>query len=115
MWIRARLYAYYSSRTTAESTTPDEVVDRGRVLYAAGDMQRGVTACIACHGPRGNGTELSGFPKVSGQHPDYIKAQLVKFRSGDRNNDMNAMMRDIAKKLTDEDIDILSKYMGGLH
>ncbi|PKF77381.1 cytochrome c4 [Vibrio sp. vnigr-6D03] len=111
----ADLSAYYSSLTTAESTTPDEVVDRGKVLYAAGDMQRGVTACIACHGPRGNGTELSGFPKVSGQHPDYIKAQLVKFRSGDRNNDMNAMMRDIAKKLTDEDIDILSKYMGGLH
>lgn len=111
----ADLSAYYSSLTTAESTTPDEVVDRGKVLYAAGDMQRGITACIACHGPRGNGTELSGFPKVSGQHPDYIKAQLVKFRSGDRNNDMNAMMRDIAKKLTDEDIDILSKYMGGLH
>ena len=111
----ADLSAYYSSLTTAESTTPDEVVDRCKVLYAAGDMQRGITACIACHGPRCNGTELSGFPKVSGQHPDYIKAQLVKFRSGDRNNDMNAMMRDIAKKLTDEDIDILSKYMGGLH
>ena len=111
----ADLSAYYSSLTTAESTTPDEVVDRCKVLYAAGDMQRGITACIACHGPRGNGTERSVFPKVSGQHPDYIKAQLVKFRSGDRNNDMNAMMRDIAKKLTDEDIDILSKYMGGLH
>ena len=47
--------------------------------------------------------------------PDYIKAQLVKFRDGTRENDMNAMMRDIAQKLTDEDIDTLSNYMGGLH
>ncbi len=111
----ADLAAYYSSLPPTEGTTPEEAVDRGKVLYAAGDLQRGITACIACHGPRGNGTELSGFPKISGQHPDYIKAQLVKFRSGERNNDMNAMMRDIAKKLTDEDIEILSQYMLGLH
>lgn len=53
--------------------------------------------------------------KISGQHADYIKAQLEKFRDGDRGNDMNAMMRDIAKKMTDEDIEVLSKYVGGLH
>ncbi len=53
------------------------------------------------------------FPKISGQHADYIKAQLEKFRDGSRNNDMNAMMRDVAKKLTDADIDTLSKYVGG--
>ncbi|BCL68184.1 cytochrome c4 [Vibrio nigripulchritudo MADA3029] len=111
----ADLSAYFSSLPIAESSTPEDVVDRGRVLYAAGDLERGITACIACHGPRGNGTELSGFPKISGQHADYIKGQLVKFRSGDRNNDMNAMMRDISKKLTDDDIEILSKYVGGLH
>ncbi|MDW1833498.1 c-type cytochrome, partial [Vibrio sp. Vb1755] len=52
---------------------------------------------------------------ISGQHSDYIKAQLEKFRDGNRGNDMNAMMRDIAKKMTDEDIEVLSKYVGGLH
>jgi len=46
---------------------------------------------------------------------EEIKAQLEKFRDGDRGNDMNAMMRDIAKKMTDEDIEVLSKYVGGLH
>ncbi|CAH0524350.1 c-type cytochrome [Vibrio hippocampi] len=111
----ADLAAYYASMPISDNATPENVVEQGKVLYSAGDSERGITACIACHGPRGNGTELSGFPKVSGQHADYIKLQLEKFRAGDRNNDMNAMMRDIAKKLTDEDIDILSKYMGGLH
>ncbi|WP_159657387.1 c-type cytochrome [Vibrio atypicus] len=107
--------AYYASLPISNNTTPENVVEQGKVLYSAGDAERGLTACIACHGPRGDGTELSGFPKISGQHADYIKAQLEKFRDGSRGNDMNAMMRDIAKKLTDEDIDTLSKYVGGLH
>ncbi|MFC5079257.1 Cytochrome c4 precursor [Vibrio thalassae] len=111
----ADLAAYYSSMPLAPNSTPENVVDQGKVLYMAGDSERGITACIACHGPRGNGTELSGFPKISGQHAEYVKAQLEKFRSGDRANDMNAMMRDIAKKLNDDDIDTLSKYVGGLH
>ena len=111
----ADLAAYYASLPISNNSTPENVVDEGKVLYTAGNAERGVTACIACHGPRGNGTELSGFPKISGQHADYIKAQLEKFRDGSRNNDMNAMMRDVAKKLTDAEIDTLSKYVGGLH
>ncbi|MCG9544340.1 MULTISPECIES: cytochrome c [Vibrio] len=111
----ADLAAYYASLPISSNSTPENVVDEGKVLYTAGNAERGLTACIACHGPRGNGTELSGFPKISGQHADYIKAQLEKFRDGNRNNDMNAMMRDVAKKLTDAEIDTLSKYVGGLH
>ncbi|NVD08098.1 cytochrome c4 [Vibrio sp. JPW-9-11-11] len=109
------LAAYYASLPISGNSTPENVVEQGKALYTAGDAERGLAACIACHGPRGNGTELSGFPKISGQHADYIKAQLEKFRSSTRENDMNAMMRDVAKKLTDEDIDTLSKYVGGLH
>ncbi len=111
----ADLSAYFASLPISENSTPEDVVTKGKVLYTAGDAERGLTACIACHGARGNGTELSGFPKISGQHADYIKAQLTKFRDGSRGNDMNAMMRDIAKKMTDEDIEVLSKYVGGLH
>ncbi|MFZ6041440.1 c-type cytochrome [Vibrio natriegens] len=111
----ADLSAYFASLPTSENSTPENVVQKGKVLYTAGDAERGLTACIACHGARGNGTELSGFPKISGQHADYIKAQLTKFRDGSRGNDMNAMMRDIAKKMTDEDIEVLSQYVGGLH
>ncbi len=109
------LAAYYASLPISPNTTPENVVEKGKSLYTAGDAERGLTACIACHGPRGNGTELSGFPKISGQHADYIKAQLEKFRDEKRGNDMNAMMRDVAKKLTDDDIAVLSKYVGGLH
>ncbi|MCO7190766.1 MULTISPECIES: c-type cytochrome [unclassified Pseudoalteromonas] len=109
------LSAYFASLPMSSGTTPEDVVEVGQKLYKAGDAERGIPSCAACHGPRGNGTSLSKFPKISFQHPEYIKAQLEKFRSGDRNNDPNGMMSDIAKKLTDKDIEVLSKYLGGLH
>lgn len=111
----ADLAAFYGSKAMSPATTPADVVEAGQKLYMGGDAARGIPSCTACHGPRGEGTELSGFPKLSSQHPAYLKAQLELFRSGERNNDMNGMMHDIAKKLTDEDIAILSKYIAGLH
>jgi cytochrome c553 len=107
--------AYFTSQTATGGETPEDVVELGSKLYSGGDLERGLTACIACHGPRGNGTSLSGFPDISGQHVDYIKTQLEAFRSGDRANSLNGMMEDIAKKMTDNDIDVLAKYVAGLH
>ena len=109
------LAAYFSSLNMSEGSTPKDVVEVGAMLYKAGDAERGIPSCASCHGPRGNGSSLAKFPKVSFQHPEYIKSQLEKFRNGTRHNDLNGMMGDIAKKLTDKDIEVLSKYLGGLH
>lgn len=109
------LSAYYASQKPATGSTPEDVIEVGQKLYRGGDAERGITACTACHGPRGDGMSLANFPDISGQKASYIKSQLEAFRSGQRANDMNGMMRDIAKRLTDEDIEILSKYLGGLH
>jgi cytochrome c553 len=107
--------AYFSSQKASPGEAPEDVIVEGQKLYRGGDTARGVTACIACHGPHGDGTSLSGFPNISGQHATYLKSQLELFRSGDRNNSLNGMMGDIAKRLTDKDIDILSKYIAGLY
>jgi len=109
------LSAYFASQTMKSGTTPEDVVEAGQKLFRAGDMQRGIPACIACHGPRGVDHSLAGFPKISFQHAAYIKTQLEAFRAGTRANDLNGMMRDTAHKLTDKDIEVLSKYLGGLH
>ncbi|WP_419571597.1 c-type cytochrome [Rheinheimera sp.] len=109
------LAAYFASQTMKPGSTPEDVVAKGEKLFRSGDKERGIAACIACHGPRGVGHSLAGFPKISFQHAAYIKTQLESFRAGTRSNDMNGMMRDVAKKLTDEDIEVLSKYVGGLH
>lgn len=111
----ADLAAYFASQSVTPVAVSEEVVEQGGALYRGGDIERGITACIACHGPRGEGLPSAKFPNLSGQHPAYIAAQLKAFRSGERNNDPNGMMRDIAKKLTDEDIELLSQYVVGLH
>ncbi|MGL5485790.1 MAG: c-type cytochrome, partial [Shewanella sp.] len=51
---------------------------------------------------------------LAGQHANYIKLQLTKFRDAGRHNDLNGMMQDVAKKLNDSDIDALSKYLASL-
>lgn len=109
------LAAYYASQELKGGETPEDAVAPGEALYRGGDEERGITACIACHGPDGSGMNLAGFPVIGGQHKDYTKTQLEAFRSGQRANDLNGMMRDIAAKLTDEDIEVLSAYLSGLY
>lgn len=109
------LAAYFAAQEATNSEASEEFVKLGNELYIGGDLDRGITACIACHGPRGNGTSLSGFPDISGQHADYIASQLKAFRSGDRANSLNGMMGDIAKRMTDKDIEAISSYVAGLH
>lgn len=109
------LAAYFSSQELKIGAAPEDVIAAGEALYRGGDAQRGITACIACHGPGGEGMNLAGFPVLSGQHSVYTKQQLEMFRSGERHNDLNRMMRGVAIKLTDKDIEILSAYLEGLY
>jgi cytochrome c553 len=111
----ADLSAYFSSQDLKPGTTPEDVIEAGQALYRGGNAEKGITSCISCHGPNGKGMGLAGFPVISGQHVDYTISQLKMFRDGSRANDMNGMMRDIAQKLNDEEIEILDKYLGGLH
>ncbi|RUO43656.1 cytochrome c4 [Aliidiomarina taiwanensis] len=109
------LAAYFSQQEHKLGETTEEIAAEGMALFMGGDLERGITACAACHGPSGAGAGQAAFPLLSGQHPEYTKAQLEKFRAGERANDPNAMMRDVAAKLTDRDIEVLSQYIRGLH
>jgi cytochrome c553 len=54
------------------------------------------------------------YPRISGQFPEYIADQLKAFRAGTRSNDPNGMMRGVAAKLTDRDIQAVAEYTAGL-
>ncbi|WFE68139.1 c-type cytochrome [Thiomicrospira sp. R3] len=83
-------------------------------LVRIGDMARGVISCAACHGSEGQGNgDL--FPALAGQEADYAIRTLRAYRSGDRNNDVNGMMQNIAKNLTDEEIEGLAAYYENLN
>lgn len=84
---------------------------KGGDLYRNGDLERAVSACIACHGPHGEGNKPAGFPVLKGQHADYLIKTLTDFKTGKRANNPDDIMHMIAKKMTDEEIKAVSYYV----
>lgn len=87
------------------------LVAAGERLYRGGRMEGMVPACAGCHSPDGAGIP-SQYPRLSGQHADYVAAQLVAFRDGVRKN--SAPMAEIAAKLNDQEIRAVADYIAGL-
>jgi cytochrome c553 len=85
----------------------------GQGIYRGGVMNKGVAACASCHGPNGAGIP-SQFPRVAGQHAQYTSDQLKAFRAEVRANDPGRMMRAVAAKLSDREIDAVAQYIQGL-
>ncbi len=111
----ANLGAYYATVAGKAGTAADaELVAKGKALYQGGDMARGISACMACHGPDAAGNDLAKWPALSGQLGDYTVAQLHAFRDGTRDNDPNKMMRDVASVLKDGDIAAITAYLNSL-
>lgn len=78
--------------------------------HATGDAAKAAemakTICAACHGADGN-SPAPTFPKLAGQHPEYIVKQLSNFKSGERNN---AVMAPMVAALAPEDMQNLAAY-----
>ncbi|MGH1471990.1 MAG: c-type cytochrome [Cellvibrionaceae bacterium] len=88
----------------------------GEALYRFGNVEVGVPSCTGCHSPTGQGNAPAGYPRLGGQHADYIAKQLKAFRGGERVNDGEQMtMRAIASRLSDAEIASVSAYIAGLH
>lgn len=106
--------AYYSSQEPKLGIADPEQVELGESIYRGGILASGTPACLACHGPQGTGNEAAKWPRLAGQHAGYTEAQLKAFRAGERNNDLNEMMRNAAKRMTDEEIAAVAQYIQGL-
>jgi cytochrome c553 len=106
--------AYYSSLEQTSGTADAELVKKGEQIYRAGNPATGVPACSGCHGPAGIGSNLAKFPRISGQHSEYIAQTLQYFRSQERANDPNGMMRGVAANMTDDEIEAVASYVEGL-
>lgn len=112
----ADIAAYYAAQKTIIGAADPTLVERGEDLFRGGKLAEGMPACIGCHSPDGSGIATAGYPHLGGQHADYTAKQLTAFREGERSNDGDSMiMRDIAAKLSNKDIEALSAYIQGLH
>ena len=80
-------------------------------LVNAGDIEAGkkkvAEVCAACHGPDGNTPLMPDYPKLGGQHADYLAATLKKYKNGKR---ANPIMMGMAATLSDEDILNVAAY-----
>lgn len=123
----ADIAAYFSSKTTQLSGAKDikvltnngdeaSALELGARVYRGGNKEAGIPACTGCHSPRGQGNAPAGYPRLSGQHADYVEKQLKDFRAGRRVNDGEAKtMRSIAERMTDAEIKALANFVSGLH
>jgi cytochrome c553 len=111
----ADLAAWFSSQKRVVGSANAEKAAPGEKLFRAGDAVNGVAACMACHGPNGAGNPAAKFPALAGQHPTYTAKALKDFRAGTRSNDPASMMRDVAGKMSDAQIDAVAEYIAGLH
>lgn len=96
----ANLAAYYSSQPPAKAGGDPALAKIGREKAGM------------CHGCHGQNVEGNGqFPRLAGQHPDYLVNQLKHFKSGER---QSGQMQAIAGTLSEEDMKALAAYFGSL-
>lgn len=110
------LAVYYAELPAATKVVADPAtLDHGERLYRGGSRDNDTPACIACHGPNGNGNPAASYPSLKGQYAVYTAAQLRAYASGARTSDgPTKVMRDIAAKLSEEEIAAVSSYVQGL-
>jgi cytochrome c553 len=108
------LAAYFSSQQQAPGVADPALAERGERIFRGGDSANGLPACTGCHGPTGVGMGPAKFPRIAGQQAPYIDSTLKGFRGGVRANDPNAMMRNVASRMSDEDIAAVSQFLQGL-
>jgi cytochrome c553 len=106
---------FFAAQTPRIATIDAATAAAGQKLYRGGDAVRGIPACMACHGPNGAGNPAANYPALRGQQPEYTVLQLKAYRDGTRATDPQSMMRQIAKSLSDEEMQNLAKFISALH
>ncbi len=104
------LATYYSGQKLKPGETGDKkAASFGKMIYFDGNEENGVPACIGCHQPQGAGHLI--YPRVGGQHVQYVTQQLKNFANNDRSNDVSRFMRVTAKRMSEEEIQSVAEYL----
>src|SRR5450631_136643 len=105
---------YFDSLTNTGLEADPSYWKAGEKLYRGGDHDRGIPACMACHGPTGKGNEPAKFPALRGQQAGYVVKQLNDYAAGTRTTGPNGIMQTISKRLSPDDIRNLASYVQGI-
>jgi cytochrome c553 len=89
----------------------DGLLAKGGDLYRNGNLATAVSACVACHGPFGEGNKPAGFPALHSQHAEYLIKTLTDFKNGARSKSRENIMHMIAAKMTEQEIKAVGLYI----
>jgi len=100
----------------AQKPTSGQVLDpaaaaSGKKLYVDGNEEKGLPACAGCHEPDGSGNKR--FPRLAGQHREYLIEQMYNFKKDVRNDNSSRLMREVAKLLSDDEIKSVAEFLTG--
>jgi cytochrome c553 len=108
------LAAYYSGQKLRPASAADkDLAALGQKIWRGGIAASSVPACGGCHGPAGAGIPAQ-YPRLAGQFSEYVAAQLKGFKDGARSNDANGIMRGVAARMTEREIQAVAQYAAGL-
>jgi cytochrome c553 len=89
----------------AASAGPPTPIDLGRDKFVQ---------CASCHGSDGRSTVIPQYPKIGGQSAPYVVNALKAYRDGRRIGTFAAIMAEVAKPLSDADMENLAAYVESL-
>ena len=104
--------ADYYSKMTLKIQPVATINVSGEKLYKGGNPEKGIPACMSCHGPNGAGNGPAKYPALRGQHAMYTASQLNGYKSGTRKH---YMMNSISNMLTESEIRDVSEYISSLY
>jgi len=114
----ADLSAWFAGQESAAAVADPALVSEGERLYRAGNPDTGIPACMACHGPAGEGNPLAGYPALAGQHSVYVAKMLSGFKNGtnwgEDDSESNVMVG-VSTFLSKAEIEAVSSYIQGLY
>ena len=116
------LAVFFAAQTPSGLEADPTLWKAGQALYLSGDRKHDVPACVACHGPTGQGNPAAGYPALRAQQSAYVVTQLQSYASGTRYSGPNAttatpnsiMMFTIAKRLSPAQMQAVASYVQGL-
>jgi cytochrome c553 len=108
--MMAGLADYYAAQAPRRGPAGDPaLIARGKSIYENGDAAQGVPPCAACHGANAVGTDA--YPRLAGQHVQYLIKQLRSFQNNMRNV---AVMHGVARGLQVTDVEAVATYLQSL-
>jgi len=105
-----RLAAFYSGQKPAPGKAGNAaLMQKGGAIYAQGIPEAKIQPCASCHGKSAEGNAV--FPRLAGQHAEYLVKQLVLFKSALREGSNAPMMHAISTGMTFEQMEAVAAYL----